>query len=195
VFAAMNVLVGPIETVFLPVYADQVFASALRYGLMAAAVGAGALTGTLLFGTIGHRMPRRAVFLGGYLTVPLVVLALAPTPGLPVTLGLLTLLGLALGLIDPLEYTIYFERIPENMRARVLGIIGALGWCTVPLGRVGGGVLIDRLGLSTTLALAGALFVVVPLVALSRPIFRCLGPPLTPTDRQATPLEMTHPLG
>jgi predicted MFS family arabinose efflux permease len=176
-FAAMNVVIGPIDALIVPVYAKQVFDSPVAFGLMAAAGAAGALAGTTVMGWIGHRLSRRGVFFGGFLAVPLVLALLAFTPNLPLTLALLAGLGLALGLTNILEYTIYFERIPERMRARVLGLTGAIGWCTVPLGRLLGGALLEQVGLAASLALLAVIFLPVPLAMFAVRAFRDLAAP------------------
>ncbi|HEX5164544.1 MAG TPA: MFS transporter, partial [Thermomicrobiales bacterium] len=176
-FAAMNLVIGPVDALIVPVYASEIFGSAVAFGLMAAASGAGALAGTALMGWIGHRLPRRAVFAGGFMAVPLALAALALTPALPLTLTVMALLGLALGMTNILEYTVYFERIPEQMRARVMGLAGALGWWTVPLGRIVVGFLLEPLGLSSTLALLAVLFMPLPLAIYLLRAFRDLGPP------------------
>jgi predicted MFS family arabinose efflux permease len=176
-FFAMNVVIGPIDTVVLPVYASEVFDSSIAFGLMAAAGGAGGLIGTTVFGWIGHRLSRRAVFTGGFLAVPLALGALTLTPGLPLTLAILTLLGLALGLTNVLEYTIYFERIPEGMRARALGITGAIGWGSTPLGRIGGGYLLEWFGLTAGLGILAVAFLPVPLTMFAVRAFHDLNPP------------------
>lgn len=176
-FAAMNLAIGPVDALIVPVYANEIFDSAIAFGLMAAAGGAGALAGTTVMGWVGHRLSRRAVFFGGFLTVPLALAALALIPNLPVTLAILALLGLALGLTNILEYTIYFERIPEHMRARVMGLTGAIGWATVPLGRLAGGFLLERFGLATSLALLATLVMPIPLALFAVRAFRDLGAP------------------
>jgi predicted MFS family arabinose efflux permease len=179
-FAAMNLVIGPVDALIVPVYASEVFDSAIAFGLMAAAGGAGALAGTAVMGWIGHRLPRRAVFCGGFLVVPLSLAALALTPNLPVTLAVLALLGLALGLTNILEYSIYFERIPEAMRARVMGLAGAIGWWTVPLGRLIGGFLLERFGLAASLALLAGLSLPIPLAIYAVRSFRALDVPVRP---------------
>lgn len=181
-FAAINLAIGPIELVFIPVYAKEVFDSSLALGLMAAANGGGALVGAVLFGAIGHRLSRRAVFFAGFAGVPLTLAALALTPNLPVTLAILVGLGLGLGLANVLEYTIYFERIPEGMRARALGLVGAIGWGSVPIGRILGGVLVERFGLSLTMAGLAALCLPLPLLMFVIPAFRDMRAP--PSDKQ-----------
>ena len=177
-FAAMNLVIGPVDTLIVPVYASEVFDSAVAFGLMAAASGVGTLAGTTVMGWIGHRLSRRVVFFGGFTAVPLALAALALTPNLPLTLAILALLGLALGLTNILEYTIYFERIPEDMRARVMGLAGAIGWWTVPLGRIIGGFLLEQFGLEVSLALLAALFLPLPLAMFAVRAFRHLGPPV-----------------
>jgi MFS family permease len=159
---AMNIVIGPIDVVIVPVYAREVFDSAVALGLMAAAGGIGALGGNVLFGWMGHRVSRRAVFFAGFLGVPLTLGALALTPGLVITLGILALLGLGLSLTNLMEYTIYFERIPEGMRARVLGISGAIGWCSVPIGRLLGGILLNHVSLPAALAILAAVALPIP---------------------------------
>lgn len=175
-FAAINLAIGPIETVFVPVYAKEVFGSSVALGLMAAANGGGALAGTLLFGAIGHRLSRRAVFFVGFACVPATLAALAFTPALPLTLAVLVGLGFGLGLANVLEYTIYFERIPAGMRARVLGLTGAIGWGSVPLGRLAGGFLVERFGLTATLAGVALVSLPLPLLLLVVPAFRSMRP-------------------
>jgi MFS family permease len=184
-FAVMNLLLGPLDSVILPVYARAVFGSAFDFGLLAAASGAGALGAAALYAVIGHRLSRRAIFLGGYLAVPLALGALAAEPALAVALALVAGIGFAIGVIDPLEYTIYFERVPDQMRARALGVIGALGWCSVPVGRALCGVLLGRWGVPTTLTILALTFGALPIVLLSRPSLRDLGPPSA--ELQATP--------
>jgi MFS family permease len=176
-FAAMNLAIGPIESVFVPVYADEVFGSSVALGLMAAANGGGALAGTLVFGAIGHRLSRRAVFFVGFACVPATLALLALTPALPLTLAVLAGFGVGIGLANVLEYTIYFERIPEGMRARVLGIAGAIGWGSVPLGRLTGGLLVEQLGLTTTLAALALACLPLPLLMLVVPSFRDMRAP------------------
>jgi predicted MFS family arabinose efflux permease len=183
-FAAINLTIGPIETVFVPVYAKEIFDSSIALGLMAAANGAGALAGTVAFGAFGTRLSRRAVFAASFASVPMALALLALTPNLPLSLAVLAGLGLGLGVANVLEYTIYFERIPDGMRARVLGLTGAIGWGSVPLGRIAGGFLVEQLGLSVTLGLVALLSAPLPLLLFVVPAFRDMR---APAERTAIP--------
>lgn len=181
-FAAMNVLIGPVDVVFLPVYASEVFDSSIAFGVMMAAMAGGSLAGNLIFGWIGHRLPRRAVFFAGFVCVPLGLGLLALEPGFLPVVAILVGLGLGLNLANLLEYTIYFERIPGNMRARVLGITGAIGWVSVPIGRLLGGLLIDWLGLSAALATIALVFLPLPFLLL---VLRPFQDMRSPADAEA----------
>ena len=109
--------------------------------------------------------------------MPLVYAALALRPGLAPTLAVLAGLGLALSVTNLLEYTIYFERMPETMRARLLGLTGAIGWGTVPLGRLAAGALLGSLGLAPALALLAVVFLPVPLAVYRLPRLEPPSPP------------------
>jgi hypothetical protein len=162
--AVMNVLIGPIDVLIVPVYAKEVFDSAYALGLMAAAGAVGSLLGNV-------------VFFFGFISLPAVLLSLSSTPGLAVTLAVLAGLGFGLSLTNLLEYTIYFERIPEGMRARVLGLAGAIGWCTVPVGRLTGGGLIEAFGLPDGLLVLGLAALPLPFVVWIVPGFRDMRAP------------------
>ncbi len=64
-----NMLDAASTTVLLPVYARDVLGSSVGLGLMFGVFGAGALTGAVLYGAIGQRLPRRTVFIVAFLVV------------------------------------------------------------------------------------------------------------------------------
>lgn len=160
--AAMNLVVGPIETLLLPVYASVVLDSVIALGIMAASLAAGSLAGNVVAGWAGHRLPRREVLLAGFLTVPVGLLVLAQLPSLAVVLPVLAAIGFGLSLANMVEYAVYFEHIPSTMRARLLGITGAIGWLTVPVGRITFGFLLEWLSLGTALLVLGLVALPVP---------------------------------
>ena len=164
-------------TVILPVYAQRELTGALALGLLVAAMGAGALVGSIAFGAVGHRLPRRRTFV--------IAFALAGAPpffamaaGLPITalLVVAALSGFAAGAINPIISTIELERVPAGMRARVFGLIGAGCWAAMPLGALIAGIAVERLGMTTTLVTVGAAYLLVTLTPL-------LGGPWRQLDR------------
>ena len=176
-FAVMNLAVGPIDAPVLPVYARQVFGSPVALGMMASASAVGGLAGNALFGIAGYRASRRTAFTAGFAVVPLGLALLALRPPLGPALMVLAAVGTGLSVTNLLEYTIYFERIPEGMRGRILGITGAVGWGTVPLGRLLVGLALAVAGLAPTLVGMAIVSAPVVLAMLVVPAFRQLAPP------------------
>jgi predicted MFS family arabinose efflux permease len=146
-------------TVLKPVYARTLGDDGAVLGAMLAVFAGGALTGAALFSVIGHRLPRRPLFIALFLvagTPPYLTLALdAP---LPVVLAVLAISGLAAGPLNPLLDTALFGLIPVPLRARVLGAISTGVAAAMPLGSLLAGLGVEQLGLTMTLTLAAALY-------------------------------------
>lgn len=167
------------STVILPVYADRELGGAVAFGLLVGTMGGGALVGSLVFGAVGHRLPRRPTFVIAF------TLAGAPTyfalaTGLPLA-GLLlvtVLAGFSAGAINPILSTIQLERVPAGMRARVFGLVGAGCWAAMPLGALTAGLAVEQFGITTTLITIGAAYLLVTLTPL-------LGGPWRNMDRPA----------
>lgn len=167
-----NFLDSPIFLVVLPVYADANFGSAVVLGIMFAGFGGGSLVSTLLFGVLGHRLPRRATLIACWIVVGLPFWVLATTPSLPVTVAALAITGLAAGPINPLIFTVVQERTPEHLRGRVIGALWALALAASPLGVVLTGYLLEALGLRLILVGVAAGYLVATLSMLLNPALR-----------------------
>jgi len=148
-------------TVLKPVYATEVLGDPAQLGFMFGCFAAGALTGSVLFGVIGHRFSGRFMFAGCFIvagTVPYLTMALdAPSP---VLLPVLVLSGLAAGAINPMITTVMYAQVPDGMRARVFGATTAGVAASMPLGALLGGLAVEQLGLTPTLVACGVLYVV-----------------------------------
>jgi MFS family permease len=59
--------------------------------------------------------------------------------------------------------------VPEHLRGRVLSLINSAAWVLIPFGGLVGGVLSDRLGISTALLVCGAIYTVVTVLPALRP--------------------------
>ncbi len=185
--AVANLAIGPVESVFVPVLARDHFHSSYALGWMTSAVAIGALGGNAVFGVIGQRLSRRGAFAAGFLSVPLLLGVLASGPRLMVAIIFLAVAGLGLSVMNLLEYTIYFERLPGEMRARGLGMTGALSWGAVPVGRALAGAALAVIGFGATLGAFAILFMPLSLAAL-------VARPLRPLDqRTATVAEPGPP--
>lgn len=159
-----NGLQAPLFAVILPVFAVRSLGSATALGLIVSAFAIGALVGATIYGTIGHRIPRRAFWFVAYLVSPAMYLVLAANPALPVLLLTFVLMGVVFGPINPLMVTIRHERIPTEMRGRVFSSYSAVAQLVAPLGIVLGGFAIAAAGFRPTVI---ALAIVVEVVAIA----------------------------
>jgi MFS family permease len=162
-----NMLDVALASVVLPVYADRVLGGAVDLGLVNGAFGAGALAGTVLFGAVGHRLPRFWAFTIAFALVGWPRYAvLALEPGLAGVLVAMSLAGLAVGPVNPILSAVQYERIPVELRGRVFGAVTAGVFAAMPLGGLLGGWLVEGIGLKATLVALGAIY----LVATSLPL-------------------------
>lgn len=173
-----NPFVVAFTPVILPVYVKQAFGSATEVGLLIASIGAGAVLGAVLYGTIGPRLPRRPTWLFVYLIGPLEYWALLLHPPLPVLVGLLFMVGIATGPINPLMVTVRHERIPLALRGRVFSLFSAMAVAVQPLGIAAAGYAIAAFGLNTTVFAFAAITQGVGIVLILVPALKALDEPL-----------------
>jgi MFS family permease len=156
-----NLLDAASSAVLLPVYAQRELGEAVAFGLLVGAAGGGALAGSLVFGVIGHRLPRRLTFIASFtLAGGPVYFALAAGLPLPALLVIKLLAGFCSGAINPLIAVVMLERIPDGLRARVFGLVNAGCWAGMPAGALLGGLAVDHLGMTSTLLVVGTVYLV-----------------------------------
>jgi MFS family permease len=172
-----NFVDTPFSSVELPVFAKQQYDDPRVVGFALAAFGGGSLLGAVLYGWLGHRIPRRPIFLGLFTLCGLRFFALAFLPPLPVILGTLAVTGFASGPINPILGTLGQERAPAHMRGRVFGAITAGAWSAIPLGVLAAGVLIDRVGLRAVFLGSGLLYLATMLALTLSPASREMDAP------------------
>jgi len=154
--------------IIYPVYARRVLDDPFSLGLMVGALGGGSLVGSLLYGALGHRLPRRATVIVALSTLPLAYWLFWLRPPFLIVVLVLVLVGLAGGVLNPLGVTVRQERIPKDLRGRVFSSFSAVVGSTPALGALLTGLLVTRWGLSVgtlTLALAGQLLGLLLLLA------------------------------
>lgn len=168
----MNALDASLAFVGLPVYAERVLDSPATFGLILGVAGGGAAAGSLAYAAWGGGLPRRPTLVVSFVIVSLFFLLIAAYPPLPVLLGYGALAGVAAGPLNGILGAAEYERIPEEMRGRALGIIRALSWMAIPLGGLAGGWLIATIGLRATFLWLGGLYVAVALSSAVNPGLR-----------------------
>ncbi|WP_154345777.1 MFS transporter [Agromyces kandeliae] len=148
-------------TVLKPVYASQVLGDPASLGFMIGCFAAGALTGSAVFGLVGHRASGRVMFAACFMLAgapPYAAMAL----GVPVEVlfVVLALSGLAAGALNPMISTALFGVVPDGMRARVFGAITSGVAASMPIGAFAAGAAVDAFGFVPVVAGAAVLYAV-----------------------------------
>jgi MFS family permease len=170
---ATNLLDQAYSAVLAPVWARDVAGSATALGLLFGLFGAGAVAGSVVFAVLAPRLPRYGTFVIGML------IGGAPRFAAPALAGeswlvfaVVLVSGFAIAGINPVLSAVQYERVPEAMRARVLGTILAIAWGGIPLGALLGGWSVEWLGLTASWLIFGALYLAVTLAPIFSPQWR-----------------------
>ncbi len=163
----VNCIGAALLAVILPVYAKQIYGTAVALGALFAGVSVGTLIGSLLYTAIALRLSRYRVFLIGTGMLSGVFWFLLPFPALIVAMLAVALRGVATGLIAPLFGVVQQERVPAALRGRVFGTSQAMGTLAVPLGTLLAGVGISTIGLRGTLMSMGSVTLMVSIWCVS----------------------------
>lgn len=167
-----NLIDAAWAAVVAPTYFLQVFHSPIFQGISIATFGGAAFVGTLIFGALGHRFPRRLTFGIGYIVGGALRFWVFLVQFFPLLLLWQVIGGLAISAVNPLGDTVLQEHTPPNMRARVFGTFSALILVAVPLGTFVSGFITAWLGLHLTLILMGALYLISTLSLLLNPALK-----------------------
>lgn len=152
VVSVSNMFGNASVAVWIPLWVDQVFGDPAGFGLVLGVFSGGALLGNLLFTVYGPRLPRRTTFAIGlaFSGAPR-MLALALSDDLVVVLTVTFVSGVAIAAVNPLLGAALYERVPEPLQTRVLGISGSVAFLGLPVGALVGGWSVAALGLTSAL--------------------------------------------
>ncbi len=180
--AATNLLDQGLMEVMLPVWVRDGVGSAAALGLISGVAGAGAVLGSLLGAWLGPKLPRWAMFSVSFLLsgVPRFAV-LAVSDSLVLALVVWFVAEVFSGTINPILGAASYERIPPELRARVLGVVRSTAWLGLPFGALAGGYLTEAWGVHTALWVFGGVYLVVTLAPFVFPAWRQL-------DRRPTPV-------
>ncbi|MEV0649773.1 MFS transporter [Phytomonospora sp. NPDC050363] len=159
--AATNLLDQTFMAVLLPMWAKASGHGPETIGLAVSVFAATSIVASLAAAAIGDRLPRRAVYLAGYVVggIPRFA-ALALGMPLPVVLVVFALGGLGSGFVNPVIGAVTYERVPAELLGRVKTLTGSLAWSGIPFGGLVGGGAIALAGLSGALWIVGGLYLV-----------------------------------
>ncbi len=155
--AAQTLTRGALSVFTVLVAVDLLDMGEAGVGTLTAAVGAGAVLGSLFaLLYIGNR--RLAAWFGaGVATWGLPLVLLAAAPGRPAALVLFALIGVGNALVDVGVFTLVARLVPERVLARVFGLLESVGALAVGAGSVVAAGLASASGLRGALVLVGAL--------------------------------------
>jgi MFS family permease len=157
--AVTNLLDAACFAVLLPVWARDTGYGPAAIGLLAAVMGACAALSSLLSAASAHRLPRRPVYLFGFLIAGaprFIVLALAVP--LWEVVAVYSASGLGAGFLNPILGAVMFERAPRAMFGRVRTLLAAIASSGLPFGGLLGGGLVAVAGLAPALFVCGAFY-------------------------------------
>ncbi|MFC4554974.1 MFS transporter [Georgenia faecalis] len=140
----------------LPVHVTLVGRPGLL-GFVLSALAGGMLVGGAIYVVVGSRGRRRTWFLATMLGTTVGFAALAALPSGGLLLAGAFVLGLSSGLFGALLGVLMVERIPEQMRGRIMGTQNAMLTAAAPVGIVAAAALTEYVSLDVAAAvLAGA---------------------------------------
>jgi MFS family permease len=166
-------LAMPGDTLVVIVLAERQSVSALGIGLIFACFGVGAILGSVLVARLRQRLTVGQSILAArwYFVVSWPLYALAPLP------AVLAAVQFGNGIVEPIEDVAYFsrrlERIPEELRGRVLSACRLVPGLTRPLGLALTGVVLQSWGVLPTVCLQWAwLLVATGIITVLPPVRR-----------------------
>jgi MFS family permease len=155
-FSAQTLVAGALTVLIVVLAFESLDLGEAGVGYLNSAIGVGALVGSVAALSLAG-MPRLGpAFICGILlwSVPLVIVGLIPEVALAVVL--LAVVGAGNSLVDVATFTLIQRAVPDEVLARVFGVIQFLWIATFGLGGVLVVPLIDWLGPDRALVVAGA---------------------------------------
>ncbi|MFD7134301.1 MFS transporter [Streptomyces sp. NPDC059894] len=190
VVVCTNFLDDALTPVLLPFYSREVLGNADLVGWLLAANGIGAVVGSFGYAPASRRLLRNrwATFVGCFALICVARLVMVLEPGLWPMLLVTFAIGLASGPINPLVTGVVERATPERMLGRIWGAVMAMAFAAAPIGIFLNGWLTEQLGLRTTLAVFGGLYVLLIAYALTNRALRRLA-----DETKETPDEVQSP--
>ena len=154
----------------VPVFAKRVFrVGPLRYGLLGAAYGIGAILGAVGLGFLGDRFCHSSFIVAGMLLYGISLVGLGLVPRYNAGFAFLVLGGIAFLTVIAVLNTSVQLLVAEEVRGRVLAIYMMSLTGSYPLGALLQGWLADRISAPETVIAAGGLLGLAGLVLALRP--------------------------
>jgi predicted MFS family arabinose efflux permease len=158
----------------LPAYAvDVLHQGAAALGLLTAAVGIGAVVGSLWIAFFHHSENNRNPLLLGSVLFPLSLLAFAFSTSYPLSFCLMTITGFGLVVQNTTINTVIQSLISDDLRGRVMSIYLLAFFGAIPIGALQAGAVAQWLGTAAGVGISAAIsLVLTAAIFLSAPHLR-----------------------
>lgn len=139
-------------------------------GLLQAAPGVGTILAVFLLGAIGEAAQKGKLLVGAAMATGAMVVLFALSPWFAASMGLLVLVGTGQAVAMAAANTLLQTSVAPDQRGRIMGLYGMVTFGMLSLGTLPLGALAGVVGVPLTLALGGAVVVVlVGLLAIASP--------------------------
>jgi len=178
---------GALTVLTVVVAIDLLGTGGTGVGLLTAAIGAGAVLGSLAASLLVDTRSLGAWFAVGVSLwgVPVMLMAVVPQQG--AALGLLACVGVGNALVDLSGFTLLGRIAPDEVLARVFGVLESLVALSMGVGAIITSLVIEQVGVRPTLVIVGVLCPVC--AALSWPRMRRLDGSIGVRDREIAMLQ------
>jgi predicted MFS family arabinose efflux permease len=143
----------------MPVFArDVLHRGAGGYGALTASIGIGAVIGALAIALASARIRRRGrLMLAGGTAFGILLMLFASSRSLGLSMGILGLAGCAMIVNNSITNTLLQVGAPDHLRGRIMGFYSFVFVGMAPFGAFLFGVVAERVGVGTTVAVGGGI--------------------------------------
>lgn len=160
-------LFGASYATLLPSYAaDVLHVEEAGLGMLSAAVGAGALAGSLIIASLGGMRRKGLLLTFGNLFYPIALLLLSLSHSLTVSLCILPMVGVGFVLQNAIANTLVQSIVSDELRGRVMAVFTLMFFGTAPFGSLWAGVTAQLLGPPAAIAISGGITLTFALAVL-----------------------------
>lgn len=172
---ASVIVLASLQGLILPVYFTLVEQPGML-GFVLSALAAGMLVGGTIYAVAGSRGRRRVWFLSGLIGSAIGFGIIAALPSVWVVFAGAFVVGLSSGLFGSLIGVLMIERIPEQMRGRIMGTQNALMTAAPPVGIVVAAILTEYAGVHVAAVVLASVWLIALALGLFARSLRSLEP-------------------